>query len=375
MDSASSMAYHGCTDEFSPGFRQDMRNTLRQLLYHAAMSIWLLIRLSTLPALHALSTLSKPRAPLTDIAMNLFGRLVSTIGTCVPESIRQQPLIHEGTRRTYSLYLAVRRATRIFRALYVLGSLLDQNPELLGSRRPSTICQGSGVQRRYSMFTPGHNLTYHATASQIYHAALAENDNTLDDLLAGFAEAANVTTLNESRDEPSASAVPDCQECSRRTRYRNSSIQTTPERMHTVVRSRKAGDEKHVDALTDEVGPEDKKVPTASSWASEMPNSTTRPKVSYSTTDLTAMKSVSQIEEDDSKSSASHGSSHGPEGCPREVTRQAQSRWPRNNFTRTPDGSPVRNAGSSKRASGARSSTLTPTRQRKLQRRVRSPEL
>ena len=123
---------------------------------------------------------------------------------------------------------------RVLKNLYRLGGILDEHPHLLHVGRvflqnqttpdddeQNVSVVGSEVQK------DSQQLQAPATASQVYHAAIL-NGNTLDDLLAVF-------EVSDGPSNGSQTPVNTCLLCSEGScnRYRNSSIQTTPEGVMT----------------------------------------------------------------------------------------------------------------------------------------------
>ena len=127
---------------------------------------------------------------------------------------------------------------RVLRALYNLGSVLDQHPETLLYSRPAVAndddqtvsimeSEGSGEQK--------HDIEAEApaTASQVYHAAIL-NSTTLDNLLAVFEVSDDQGCVNQTSTEQI-----DPQPEPERTRCGQSSIQTTPDSAMTPRNSSK----------------------------------------------------------------------------------------------------------------------------------------
>jgi hypothetical protein len=125
---------------------------------------------------------------------------------------------------------------RVCRALYAFGRVLDETPEnlnvrqLLGGHRPSLDEDQRTVSIVGSECTTsnGYELLAPATASQVYHAAIV-NGTTLDDLLAVFEVTDTPTAIRPKH------STDDLEKPSNYPRYRNSSIQTTPDSL-TVPR-------------------------------------------------------------------------------------------------------------------------------------------
>lgn len=336
------------------------------MLHHLTMNVCLAIRLCMMPLAYLYRKLHPPRKSIIAAAWNSVKSWASVLMDLSPEPLKQHPLVLECVRRSFSVYLAVSRVARVFRALYRLGNLLDENPDLLRSRRTSSGTRASEPQRFQSTTTPMDAIMHHASASRVYHAALFEDHNTLDDLFAGFMEneeGPQSDNLQRQHRGSDASGIKHRQSC-QRARNRNSSIQTTPERMLARRERRKETAELPLE-LDGGLEPEDSRTVTQLS-SGENITVRNRPLVSYSTTDLTALEARPQSVDEDEKSIVSHGSCHGPEGCAREVARQAQSRLPRR------DGSEVAKR-NDRKDSVISVEPATPTRKRKLQRRVRTP--
>ena len=117
---------------------------------------------------------------------------------------------------------------RVLKNLYELGRILDQNPSLLRARSRPTARENIHKDRAATISTIGsghedaEEVQAPATASQVYHAAIL-NGNTLDNLLADF-ETSDSTLADENGPQRDASDQ-------KRSKYRNSSIQTTPDHL------------------------------------------------------------------------------------------------------------------------------------------------
>jgi hypothetical protein len=136
------------------------------------------------------------------------------------------------------LHAGVVTPIRVIKTLYRLGCVMEQNPRLLtfGGGFLTDIPTPDDDDQTVSIVEseePATNKEYFkvgapATASQIYHAAIL-NGNTLDDLLAVFEVSNEPASINDSP-ETVHHDLPSKHDCGR---YRDSSIQTTSERLTT----------------------------------------------------------------------------------------------------------------------------------------------
>lgn len=124
---------------------------------------------------------------------------------------------------------------RVFRTLYNLGRAMDDGPNMLYLRKTLTSSRYPPIdddQQTVSIVgseetgRDGYEVAAPATASQVYHAAIV-NGTTLDDLLAVFEVSDGAPTINGSLGAGNVDTA------SHYVRYRNSSIQTTPDALAT----------------------------------------------------------------------------------------------------------------------------------------------
>ena len=115
---------------------------------------------------------------------------------------------------------------------------MDQDPTIMGlvstlrqvgqsSDPDASTCYSASERTRQEWRRPSFEGP--ATASEVYHAALLE-DQTLDNVLAVLEASDEVTVTGDNSRSSSRRSTQSCQKCDR---YRNSSIQTTPESMLT----------------------------------------------------------------------------------------------------------------------------------------------
>jgi hypothetical protein len=201
---------------------------------------------------------------------------------------------------------------RKIRALYAFSRLLDESPDLLnvhrvfgGHRTPLDEDQRSAsVGDTECTASNGHELLAPATASQVYHAAIV-NGTTLDDLLAVF-EVADTS--------PSASpkhSTDDLEMPSQFLRYRNSSIQTTPD---TLTAPRKSSTVLQDDKMVHD-GSYGQLVKVMGEATSNVPQAME----SYC-----CSTSTNVVDDGASENTSPHNSQ-----CPTFARRQAQSRLPK----------------------------------------------
>lgn len=352
-----------------------MKDTSRRMIYHLTLAILLSIRLCKLPLLFLCHKFGILDMSILSVACELFRRIAYRTVEIIPENIKQHPLVFEWAHRFRKMCAGLARMLRVIYALYTLGELLDQNPNLLRTRRNSFARQPSTTHRIGSVSPVTDGIVHQATASQVYHAALANDHSTLDDLLAGFSESAERPQSDQGNQRVSRRVGTGCQCCGHGTRCRNSSIQTTPERMFTPLKACNERPEFPLELDSHPPSSGEQTVSQLPTTGQDIPPAV-QPPASTTTTDL--IDSVQQIfaQADEGKASIhSQASSQGSEGCPRETARQAQSQIPRRRSSppETTSESSTRARRVSKRQSLLIVDPATPTRRVRLQRRVRSP--
>lgn len=202
--------------------------TLRRVLQHMIFVALLTLRLWTLPLLYLCHRVSQPTDLLPSLTWFSMAGSSGAILARLPTRFRRAGSQSLHTTALQVFHTGVTIPFRVLRTLYNLGYVLDQHPETLRYSRPSVAnddnqtvsiieSEGSGEQKHdFEAEAP-------ATASQVYHAAIL-NGATLDNLLAVFEVSDDQDILSQTiRAEGDPRPEPE------RTRYRNSSIQTTPD--------------------------------------------------------------------------------------------------------------------------------------------------
>lgn len=344
----------------------DLDDTLRKLLQHLILCTLLTTRLFMLPLLYVSVHLSScENGESTGFSVSFLKHTYRTFHSWVPKVVKQHRLV---VRSLDLMDCARREVVRIFRvllALYQLGVLLERNPDMLKSRTGSR-----NVRPSDSSTTVTSDSINHATASQVYHAALT-NDNMLDDILAGFTDETHTSTAITEHRRPSTVSTMDCQRCSQ-PRYRNSSIQTTPERMLTPLPlATLPQKESSPQAEQEDLHKEFPILPSATpeSLVSVIHTAFDKDTAATAPAKSTAFEDVSGRDETFLRTSVS--ASPIVEGCPKEMARQLEAS-PR--LARCKSSL----SGTARREVENRKSVpvplpLTPTRRAKLQRRVKTP--
>lgn len=345
----------------------DLHETILLLFQHSILSALLAIQLCSLPLIHALHHVSNDDAAIHEHAIFNRDR---------PQSRLQPPTALRPARNFWQtlcdIWNGITRVGRIATALYELGTILDHDPRLLRSRAASAAQRSSATRDTDIESTFTSLSARHATASQVYHAALGD-DTALDDLLAGFAADGGSGKVSARRRISTASAMDD-QRSVKVHKQRNSSILSTSEEMRAP--SSKQGTEKETIPPTEPIT----LIPASPSLAASPRQSVMSGPPNESISNLPTpvieggdkLLLHSQVTNLSPRGSVS--TSPAVEGCSKEVARQAHAgcRLPK---CRSMPVSGEQHSGSvRKRESFVSVETVTPTRTSRLQRRVRSPQ-
>jgi hypothetical protein len=213
----------------TPSVWAEARQKSHLLVQHMLCSMILGLQLATLPWVHAFHYISQsdgasvltPR--LAESRPGYFSQEDASRGAQASFAIRCRQL-------AANVVNTIKKHGRSILAVYSLGSLIEQHPDLL------RLCKAAAARQRRPDLNHSAQVedSSHATASQVYHAALAD-DPALDDILAGFVSRSETVVAEPGSRRVSTGS---CRECQRSpsTRKQKTSIQTTPERMLSVSR-------------------------------------------------------------------------------------------------------------------------------------------
>ena len=335
---------------------------------HILYTMLLGVQLFSLPLVHAFLELSCDTAPqsmsLASTILESDGRLQSLL----PFRVREHAIVRTCRRQLHSAHETAMRIARVLTNLYNLGTMMEQNPNLIRARTTSSVNNSKYYTdeelRLMSIAASGNR----ATASQVYHAALGR-DNALDDILTGF-----VTRSSTGIDTRRVSTVStlENQRSAQPERGHNSSIQTTPESMRTMVKTtlipdfstqstrERSVDWSKIDACT---FPEAVRAHGADSFESPL--------------SLRPLEGLVNVPEAPNTNGLQLSTSASPivEGCAREVARQAEasSRIPKRRSTGGTKGKKHQIA-VEQESLATSVETSTPTRGNRLQRRLKTPQ-
>ncbi|KAL2392290.1 hypothetical protein ABEF95_010563 [Exophiala dermatitidis] len=223
-------------------------DTVHRLLQHLIFILLLSLRLYMLPLLYILNKLETGRGLWYSTAWQFVRLPGAALAQCTRCCRREEDMFFVHTWP--DVWDGIAAPLKIFKALYSLGKILEQNPSDRPSRptavadTPDSAIDPQSQQGQESTVFDGgpgdSRCEESANASQIYHAALL-NGSTLDDILAALeknkatrqVQAQHITTHPGEGDNLESRT--DDREMLREQvearHYRASSIQKTPERM------------------------------------------------------------------------------------------------------------------------------------------------